>query len=105
MNSQAILDQIRAEFRAMKQQKLGLEGNRALMDSGWQNAEYPSGTQFVPFDAGGVPAERVFIGTSAGKKIVLHCHGGGYNVGSTLSHRPLAAQLACWYPTITLETP
>lgn len=94
MNSQAILDQIRAEFRAMKQQKLGLAGNRALMDSGWQNAEYPAGTQFVPFDADGVPAERVFIDNTAGKKIILHCHGGGYNVGSTLSHRPLAAQLA-----------
>lgn len=94
MNSQLILDQIRAEFRAMKEQKLGLQGNRALMDSGWQNAEYPPATQFAPFDADGVPAERVFIGTSAAKKIVLHCHGGGYNVGSTLSHRPLAAQLA-----------
>lgn len=98
MNSQQILDQLRAEFRAIKQQKLGLAGNRAFMDSGWLNAEYPPDTHFEPFDAGGVHAERVFIGKSTGnrdgKKIILHCHGGGYAVGSTLSHRPLAAQLA-----------
>ncbi len=94
MSSQAILDQIRAEFRAIKQQQLGLEGNRAFMDTGWQNAEYPAETRFSPFDADGIHAEQVFIGNSTGKPLILHCHGGGYNVGSTLSHRPLAAQLA-----------
>ena len=94
MNSQQILDQIRAEFRAMKQVKRGLQGNRIFMDSGWENAEYPAGTQFVPFDADGIHAETVFISpnsienNSSDKKIILHCHGGGYAVGSTLSHRP-----------------
>lgn len=94
MSSQAILDQIRAEFRAIKQQQLGLEGNRAFMDTGWQNAEYPTDTRFSPFDADGIHAEQVFIGHNTEKPLILHCHGGGYNVGSTLSHRPLAAQLA-----------
>ncbi|HSC75189.1 MAG TPA: alpha/beta hydrolase [Pseudomonadales bacterium] len=105
-NSQQILDQIRAEFRAIKQEKRGLEGNRKFMDSGWENAEYPPDTHFVPFDADGIHAETVFLGTnSEDKKIILHCHGGGYAVGSTLSHRPLAAQLAnaCNVRTITFN--
>lgn len=94
-NSQQILDQIRAEFRAMKQEKRGLAGNRLLMDSGWENAEYPADTHFAPFDANGIHAETVYVvKNSSDKKIILHCHGGGYAVGSTLSHRPLAAQLA-----------
>ncbi|HQQ74566.1 MAG TPA: alpha/beta hydrolase [Pseudomonadales bacterium] len=106
MNSQQILDQIRAEFRAMKQIKRGLEGNRIFMDSGWENAEYPAGTQFTPFDADGIHAETVSIDTnSSAEKIILHCHGGGYAVGSTLSHRPLAAQLAqvCNARTVTFN--
>lgn len=95
MTSEAILKQIRAELIAIRSEKRGLEGNRIFMDSGWQQAEYPEHTQFAPFDADGVHAEAVFIGKRDGnKKIILHCHGGGYAVGSTLSHRPLAAQLA-----------
>src|SRR6478735_6714355 len=105
-NSQQILDQIRAEFRAIKQEKRGLEGNRKFMDSGWENAEYPPDTHFVPFDADGIHAETVFLDTnSVDKKMILHCHGGGYAVGSTLSHRPLAAQLAqvCNARTVTFN--
>jgi monoterpene epsilon-lactone hydrolase len=105
-NSQQTLDQIRAEFRAIKQEKRGLEGNRTFMDSGWKNAVYPQDTQFEPFDADGIHAENVFIGQSSeDKKIILHCHGGGYAVGSTLSHRPLAAQLAqaCNARTVTFN--
>lgn len=99
MNSRPILDQIRAEFRAMKQQMQqlgrGIAGNREFMDSGWHSAEYPVDTRFVAFDADGIHAEKVHVGPlMAGQPLILHCHGGGYAVGSTLSHRPLAAQLA-----------
>ncbi len=106
-NTLQILNQIRAEFRAIKQEKRGLEGNRAFMDSGWENAEYPPDTHFVPFDANGIHAESVFVGDNPahGQYIILHCHGGGYAVGSTLSHRPLAAQLAkaCHARTVTFN--
>ncbi len=79
----------------MRAEKRSLEGNRAFMDSGWENAEYPECVQFSPFDANGIHAEAVFIGERDNSKIlIMHCHGGGYAVGSTLSHRPLAAQLA-----------
>jgi hypothetical protein len=82
-NTLQILNQIRAEFRAIKQEKRGLEGNRAFMDSGWENAEYPPDTHFVPFDANGIHAESVFVGDNPahGQYIILHCHGGGYAVG------------------------
>jgi monoterpene epsilon-lactone hydrolase len=107
MNSQQVLNQIRAEFRAMKQQgNKGIAANREFMDSGWENAEYPPDTHFEPFDADGIHAESVFIGDNSGdKKVILHCHGGGYAVGSTLSHRPLAAQLAkaCDVRTVTFN--
>ena len=80
-NTQQILNQIRAEFRAIKQEKRGLEGNRAFMDSGWENAEYPPDTHFVPFDANGIHAESVFVGDNPahGQYIILHCHGGGFS--------------------------
>lgn len=95
MSSQQVLEQIRAEFRAMKKNKPGLHGNRELMDSGWQTAKYPPHTIFEAFDANGIPAEFVYqYPPEPSNKILLHCHGGGYNVGSSLSHRPLAAQLA-----------
>jgi acetyl esterase/lipase len=95
MSSQHTLEEIRAEFRAMKKTKLGLHGNRDLMDSGWKNAKYPPHTFFESFNANNVPAEWVYQNPpEINHKILLHCHGGGYNVGSTLSHRPLAAQLA-----------
>lgn len=102
MSSEAILNQIREEIKAIRSEKRGLEGNRAFMDSGWENATYPDGVQFSPFDADGVHAEAVFItknidnsvGRDQHNTLIMHCHGGGYAVGSTLSHRPLAAQLA-----------
>jgi epsilon-lactone hydrolase len=106
MNDPQALEQIRADIRAMQKEKRGLEGNRIFMDSGCENAEYPPDMRVEPFDAAGIHAEKVFIGEDTNdKKIILHCHGGGYAVGSTLSHRPLAAQLAkaCNACTVTFN--
>ncbi len=80
MSSEAILNQIREELKAIRAEKRGLEGNRAFMDSGWENAPYPEGVQFSPFDANGIHAEAVFINQSLAerdntKTIILHCHG------------------------------
>lgn len=106
MNSQQELDRIRADIRAIQKEKRGLEGNRIFMDSGCENAEYPADMHVEPFDVGGIHAEKVFVGNNTeNRKIILHCHGGGYAVGSTLSHRPLAAQLAkaCNACTVTFN--
>ncbi|GHF55178.1 alpha/beta hydrolase [Seohaeicola zhoushanensis] len=45
---------------------------------------------FTPVDAGGVPAG--WFGT--GEAVVIYCHGGGYQMGSMLSHGPLMADIA-----------
>lgn len=95
MDSHAILDTIRAQFRALAQEKRGLEGNRTFMDSGWEQASYPAGLQRTAFMAGEVSGEWSVAPAAAGQpRVLLHCHGGGYTVGSTLSHRPLAARLS-----------
>lgn len=44
----------------------------------------------MPADAGGVPAGWF----GSGEGVILYCHGGGYQMGSLLSHGPLMADLA-----------
>ena len=103
---QAELDKIRAQFKLLSQEKRGLAGNREFMDQGHLHASYPDPVTFTPFMINHIPAERVEAGTGIGsQKVLLHCHGGGYAVGSTLSHRPLAAQLslATGYSVITFN--
>ncbi len=91
----AELDTIRAQFKVLAQEKRGLAGNREFMDTGYLNASYPEPTHCTPFMINSIQAERVEAGSGIGSQtVLLHCHGGGYAVGSTLSHRPLAAQLS-----------
>ena len=45
-------------------------------------------------DAGGVPAEWVSAPGAASDRAVLYLHGGGYVVGSPVSHREIAARLS-----------
>jgi monoterpene epsilon-lactone hydrolase len=90
----AELDRIREQFRALSTQKLGLAGNRAFMDQGHEHADFPDLCQYTTLDIGGVSVEKVVVGNAPATKALLHCHGGGYTVGSILSHRPLAARLA-----------
>ena len=45
-------------------------------------------------DAGGVPAEWVSALGAASDRAVLYLHGGGYVVGSPVSHREIAARLS-----------
>lgn len=91
----AELDNLRAQFRLLSQEKRGLEGNRAFMDSGHLHATYPDPLQLTAGMASTVPVEKVEAGSGVGSHAaILHCHGGGYAVGSILSHRPLAARLS-----------
>lgn len=91
----AEVDSLRAQFRLLSQEKRGLEGNRAFMDSGHLHATYPDPLQLTAGMADTVPVEKVEAGSGVGSHTaLLHCHGGGYAVGSILSHRPLAARLS-----------
>jgi acetyl esterase/lipase len=53
----------------------------------------PHGTHASRVDMNGLPALRLAVGTP-GPGILLFLHGGGYCIGSTATHRALAAQLA-----------
>lgn len=91
----AELDAMRAQFRQLSQEKRGLEGNRAFMDSGHLHATYPEPLRLTTYHAENVLIEKVEAGSGMNSQcVMLHCHGGGYAVGSTLSHRPLAARLS-----------
>ncbi len=52
------------------------------------------GASYEPVDAGGVPAEKIVIEGADHSKVVYYLHGGGYTVGSIVTHRKLAAHIA-----------
>jgi monoterpene epsilon-lactone hydrolase len=54
----------------------------------------PAGVAVAAVDAGGVAAERIAVPASRAGRMVLYLHGGGYVMGSTDSHRHLAAAIA-----------
>lgn len=49
--------------------------------------------QLIPVDAGGVPAEWI-VPPNATETVILYLHGGGYAIGSIVSHRGLASRVA-----------
>jgi acetyl esterase/lipase len=48
----------------------------------------------IPVNANEVPAEWITTPTTSANRVILFLHGGGYNSGSILSHRSLAANIA-----------
>lgn len=57
-------------------------------------AAMPVDATVEPVSAGGVPAEWIIASDARGDSALLYCHGGGYQVGSTRSHRELMAGLS-----------
>jgi acetyl esterase/lipase len=58
---------------------------RKFMDDMGRQREYS--TEFIPVDAGGVPAEWVLAPGSDSSRRVLYIHGGAFIAGSPVSHR------------------
>jgi epsilon-lactone hydrolase len=54
----------------------------------------PPGTRVTATQLGGVPAERVEHRDADQSRAVLYLHGGGYVLGSAVSHRPVAAHIS-----------
>jgi monoterpene epsilon-lactone hydrolase len=54
----------------------------------------PADTKLESVDAGGVPAEWTTPEGTDPERAVVYLHGGGYAIGSIVSHRPLVARLA-----------
>ncbi|WP_067688146.1 alpha/beta hydrolase [Nocardia jejuensis] len=81
-------------YRVMLNHRLPFTVQRALMDWGSVAQRSPRGTHIEHIRLGGRPAERVTLGPVSDAATVLYLHGGGYTVGSPLTHRSLAAYLA-----------
>jgi acetyl esterase/lipase len=72
-----------------------LSDQRTSIDGLGQLLPMAPGTTVTEVDAGGVPAAWITPGhTNGDATAVLWLHGGGYNIGGTASHQPLASHLA-----------
>ncbi len=69
-----------------------LKAARLAFDSISDGREFQS--EFVPVDAGGIPAEWVMAPGVDETKRVLYIHGGGFVVGSPKSHRTITSKLS-----------
>ncbi|MGW4354800.1 alpha/beta hydrolase [Nocardia sp. NPDC004582] len=81
-------------FRVMLHHRLPFGVQRALMDWGSVAQRAPRGTHVEHVRLGGRPTERVSVGPVSDSATVLYLHGGGYTVGSPVTHRSLAAYLS-----------
>ncbi len=69
-----------------------MQAARATMDSMSAGRDYVS--QFLPVDAGGVPAEWVIAPGADNSRRVLYIHGGGFIMGSPKSHRTMTSKFS-----------
>lgn len=66
---------------------------RVGMDALGQLSPAPEGLELVDVDAGGVPARWV-VAPGSSEQVVFYLHGGGYCIGSPVSHGNLAGRLS-----------
>jgi acetyl esterase/lipase len=70
-----------------------LEQQRAAMDLLAAMNPLPADVTFTAVSANGVPAEWLSAPGADPTRVVMYLHGGGYLIGSLLSHRELAARI------------
>ncbi|MCW5747065.1 MAG: alpha/beta hydrolase [Alphaproteobacteria bacterium] len=66
---------------------------RAAYDKAEKAFPMPDGVVVRPCTEGGVPGEWIDVKSAVDGRKILYLHGGGYGMGSTRSHRHLAAAL------------
>jgi monoterpene epsilon-lactone hydrolase len=71
-----------------------LDRRRAFVDFTGKVAGLPSGIQRESIKIGPLPGEWLRPGVVSHRGIILYLHGGGYTMGSLVSHRSLAARIA-----------
>ncbi|MEU7769295.1 alpha/beta hydrolase [Nocardia sp. NPDC049190] len=81
-------------FRVTLNPRLPFPMQRRLLDMSSRAQLLPARTVVQPLRLGGRPAERIGFANTSAHGAVLYLHGGGYTVGSTTTHRSLAARLA-----------
>ena len=72
--------------------KFNLAKARTVVDSLSAGREYVS--EFIPVDAGGVPAEWVIAPGADSKQRLLYIHGGAFMMGSPKSHRTITSKFS-----------
>ena len=88
-----ILQMLKERAEAIAANPPTLEERRAGSDAGDHAFEDLTGFTTEAVNANGVPAEWVVAGDADPNRTILYLHGGGYVVGSIISHRGLAASL------------
>jgi cation diffusion facilitator CzcD-associated flavoprotein CzcO/acetyl esterase/lipase len=84
----------RAVVAPLLSPRFPLAVRRPLLDATGYVVPGPPGTRRSSGALGGVPTERVAARGAGGPHQVLYVHGGGYQTGSPISHRALAAYLS-----------
>lgn len=94
-------DDLQDVLRMLAQQKnntpqdLTLEQQRLAFEEGGLAMPLPDEPHdFVSVSLGGVPCMKIIPSAATAGKAILYFHGGGYVVGSSLSHRHLMARIA-----------
>lgn len=79
-----------------KRGELPLAERRIVMDKNTDVFPAPAGVRMEPLDLGGLKAEWMIPDdlAPASSPVLLYFHGGGYVIGSPLSHRHITGQLA-----------
>lgn len=67
---------------------------RRAYDAFAENDPVPEGANQSPMELGGVPCLGVLPKGASDAHAILWLHGGGFNLGSSLSHRGIASQVA-----------
>lgn len=90
------IDELKALVTARSQSRgsLSLAQRRAAMDRNIEVFPVPAGVSVEGTDLDGLGAEWTIVDGAADAPVLLYFHGGGYTVGSPLSHRALTARLA-----------
>ncbi|MPY94548.1 MAG: alpha/beta hydrolase fold domain-containing protein [Acidimicrobiia bacterium] len=92
MTPEQLVERIRSQPR--RDPTVPFPEARAAMEAESGKAPLVPGTVVSPVDAGGCPAEWVAAPGANETATIFYLHGGGYTMGSCVSHRALAAQLS-----------
>jgi acetyl esterase/lipase len=74
--------------------KLDVNKDRRELDAMARHFKPLASMQYSPVKANGVPAEWITPQGISSSRAILYIHGGSFNAGSIISHRPLAANIA-----------
>ncbi|CAM3624747.1 alpha/beta hydrolase fold domain-containing protein [Smaragdicoccus niigatensis] len=105
MNRQIMRAVVRSVVRPVLGPKVPVRFQRRLLNAMGRIAILPPGTRREPAALGGRPAEKLSLPGSDEGAAILYLHGGGYTVGSPVTHRALAAHIAeaAAVPVYTLD--